>query len=139
MRIAGIRIVACLLLAVHGLMAVAGNSGLHMVTGCSHEHDVTSECCGCAAASEGEVYGSHGNEHHDAIAIQAKDGLCGEHDCPICQWWLANGRHVVAVALVFSCDLQPLAELSVVCDCLLPSSDLHEHFARGPPAANLFT
>jgi len=126
---------AVLLLALHGLIAVAGNAGLHVVFGCTHGHDADfcSEAhkasCGCEC---GDCCGS---EHPVRPALRAAPCLNDSHGCPICHWWYTNGQQIVASGNAVHFNLQPL--IGVVGDfgVLLQGFDLRECFPRGPPAA----
>jgi len=132
MRRKQIKLVAAMLLALHGLIAVAGNSGLHVITGCSHhdaapcshDHDVACIDGGCDR---------HESEHKSIRVAHIASDACDGHNCPICQWWLANGRFLTGTACVVCLDQTSLTGIIGDCGLLSPTSELRECFPRGPP------
>ena len=100
--------VAVLLLAMHGLISVAGNAGLHTISGCVHGYDTElysdrdeSPCLDRHACS-------HEAQRSLGSSIQAGSCLAESHDCPICHWWYSGGRLIVVAGSVVCVDLQPL-------------------------------
>jgi hypothetical protein len=137
MRRRQIKSVAAMFLALHGLMAVAGNSGLHVITGCSHQEDAVPCSHSHGVACIGGGRDCHESDHCSASAAHSASGTCDGHDCPICQWWLANGRFIAETGPVECVEQVLIAGPIGDSRILLPSSDLRECFPRGPPAISI--
>jgi hypothetical protein len=133
MKRSAVQPVAVLLLALHGVIAVSGNAGLHAISGCVH-HDAA--CCSDNHAITCCDHRScHHETHHVAGSfVRASSCLADSHGCPICQWWYSHGQSAVATCEAMCIGTQPLTGTVGDTDVLLPRPDHNESFPRGPPS-----
>lgn len=125
--------VAVFLLALHGLIAVAGSAGLHVLTGCTHGHDAESCSHEHETAFLSHCGGAHEAKHHAGSSAHGDSCLGDSHSCPICHWWYTSGQQIVVISNEVCVDLQPLTGVVGDFGILLPRPDHRESFPRGPP------
>lgn len=137
MRRSSVQPVAVLVLALHGLIAISGNAGLHAITGCHHDDDAA--CCSDEHAIAGCSH--HCCQHETGQAtgsfVRGDSCLTDSHDCPICQWWYSHGQSTVLACEVMCIGTQPLTGVIGDIGVLLPRPDHQEGFPRGPPSVLL--
>jgi hypothetical protein len=125
--------VAALLLALHGLIAVSGNAGLHAISGCVHGDDAEF----CSDNHESPWLGHYCCSPEAQYCFERSDeaGSClaDSHDCPICHWWYSCGQLILVTGSAMYVDLQLLTGVVGEIGILLPRPDHREGFPRGPP------
>ena len=132
MRRKSVRPVAVLLLALHGLIAVSGNAGLHEISGCAH-HDMAFCSDEHAILGCGDHCDQPATDHATTSFVRASSCLTDSHSCPICQWWSSCGRLILVTGGVVCVGLQPQTGIVGEIGILLPRPDHRESFPRGPP------